>query len=153
MTKYPTTRGNNAIAQDNPTGGSTYINNYRPQSPNLIFNYPWSPTATPPSSYKDFSITQLFYTTNRFHDLLYSFGFNEAAGNFQVNNGNKGGRGNDFAIVNAQDGSGTNNANFATPPDGSPGRMRMYNWTTARPNRDGCLEAGIVIHEYAHGRK
>ncbi|KAF3896980.1 Extracellular metalloproteinase MEP [Trichophyton interdigitale] len=151
MTKYPTTRGNNAIAQDNPTGGSTYINNYRPQSPNLIFNYPWSPTATPPSSYKDFSITQLFYTTNRFHDLLYSFGFNEAAGNFQVNNGNKGGRGNDFAIVNAQDGSGTNNANFATPPDGSPGRMRMYNWTTARPNRDGCLEAGIVIHEYAHG--
>ncbi|DAA78959.1 TPA_exp: putative extracellular metalloproteinase 3 (Fungalysin MEP3) [Trichophyton benhamiae CBS 112371] len=151
MTKYPTTRGNNAIAQDNPTGGSTYINNYRPQSPNLIFSYPWSPTATPPSSYKDFSITQLFYTTNRYHDLLYSFGFNEAAGNFQVNNGNKGGKGNDFAIVNAQDGSGTNNANFATPPDGSPGRMRMYNWTTARPNRDGCLEAGIVIHEYTHG--
>nr|BAD01605.1 metalloprotease [Nannizzia gypsea] len=150
-TKYPTTRGNNAIAQDNPTGGSQYLNNYRPQSPNLIFSYPWSATATPPSSYKDFSITQLFYTTNRFHDLLYSFGFNEAAGNFQVNNGNKGGRGNDFAIVNAQDGSGTNNANFATPPDGSPGRMRMYNWTTARPNRDGCLEAGIVIHEYAHG--
>ncbi|OAL72149.1 extracellular metalloproteinase 3 [Trichophyton violaceum] len=151
MSKYPTTRGNNAIAQDNPTGGSTYINNYRPQSPNLIFSYPWSPTATPPSSYKDFSITQLFYTTNRYHDLLYSFGFNEAAGNFQVNNGNKGGKGNDFAIVNAQDGSGTNNANFATPPDGSPGRMRMYNWTTARPNRDGCLEAGIVIHEYTHG--
>ncbi|KAF3484258.1 extracellular elastinolytic metalloproteinase [Arthroderma uncinatum] len=149
--KYPTTRGNNAIAQDNPTGGSGYLNNYRPQSANLIFKYPYSSTMTPPSSYKDFSITQLFYTTNKFHDLLYSFGFNEAAGNFQVNNGNKGGRGNDFAIVNAQDGSGTNNANFATPPDGSPGRMRMYNWTTARPNRDGCLEAGIVIHEYAHG--
>nr|AJD23140.1 metalloprotease Mep3 [Onygena corvina] len=149
--KYPTTRGNNAIAQDNPSGQSGYLNNYRPNSPNLIFRYPWSPSMTPPTSYKDFSITQLFYTTNKFHDLLYSFGFNEAAGNFQVNNGNKGGRGNDFAIVNAQDGSGTNNANFATPPDGQPGRMRMYNWTTAQPARDGCLEAGIVIHEYAHG--
>ncbi|KAK2867928.1 ammonium permease mep3 [Arthroderma sp. PD_2] len=151
--KYPTTRGNNAIAQDNPTGGREYLNNYRPQSANLIFRYPYSETATPPSSYKDASITQLFYTTNKFHDLLYSFGFDEAAGNFQINNSNKGGRGNDFAIINAQDGSGTNNANFATPPDGSPGRMRMYNWTTARPNRDGCFEAGIVIHEYAHGRK
>lgn len=48
---------------------------------------------------------------------------------------------------------GTNNANFATPVDGSNGRMRMYIWTTANPERDGDLEAGIVIHEYTHGCK
>lgn len=48
---------------------------------------------------------------------------------------------------------GTNNANFATPVDGSSGRMRMYIWTTANPKRDGDLEAGIVIHEYTHGCK
>lgn len=29
--------------------------------------------------------------------------------------------------------------------------MRMYVWTESIPHRDGDLEAGIVIHEYAHG--
>lgn len=42
-------------------------------------------------------------------------------------------------------------ANFATPPDGSRPRMRMYYWTGGQPYRDGDFEAGIVIHEYAHG--
>jgi extracellular elastinolytic metalloproteinase len=28
---------------------------------------------------------------------------------------------------------------------------RMYIWTETDPSRDGDLEAGIVIHEYAHG--
>lgn len=27
----------------------------------------------------------------------------------------------------------------------------MYIWTETDPTRDGDLEAGIVIHEYAHG--
>jgi extracellular elastinolytic metalloproteinase len=63
----------------------------------------------------------------------------------------KGGRGGDPVIANAQDGSGYNNANFMTPPDGQAPRMRMYVWDTASPYRDGDLEAGIVIHEYSHG--
>ncbi|KAM5431755.1 ammonium transporter [Microsporum ferrugineum] len=147
---YTVTRGNNVAAQDNPSGGSQWENNYRPDSPQLSFVYDYSDQMEP-EDYKDFAITQLFYTTNTFHDVLYSLGFTEEAGNFQVNNGNKGGKGNDFAICNAQDGSGTNNANFATPPDGQPGRMRMYTWTTSKPKRDGDLEAGIVIHEYTHG--
>ncbi|EFE45143.1 hypothetical protein TRV_00081 [Trichophyton verrucosum HKI 0517] len=148
---YPTTRGNNAIAQENPTGHPEYENNYRPKSPLFIFKYPYSPAMTPPSSYRDASITQLFYTTNVYHDVLYILGFNEKAGNFQINNWNKGGVGGDFAILNSQDGSGVNNANFATPPDGQPGRMRMYTWNASTPERDGCFEAGIVIHEYTHG--
>jgi len=40
---------------------------------------------------------------------------------------------------------------FFTPVDGARPRMRMYIWNTATPNRDGDLEQGIVIHEYAHG--
>ncbi len=32
---YNTTRGNNGIAQTNPSGGSAYLNNYRPTSANL----------------------------------------------------------------------------------------------------------------------
>ncbi|CAE6455386.1 unnamed protein product [Rhizoctonia solani] len=51
----------------------------------------------------------------------------------------------------ATDGSGYNNANFMTPPDGQNGRCRMYIWNTASPYRDGDLEAGIVIHELTHG--
>lgn len=29
--------------------------------------------------------------------------------------------------------------------------MRMYVWDIESPARDGDLEAGIIIHEYAHG--
>jgi len=79
------------------------------------------------------------------------YGFNERSGNFQQNNFGKGGRGGDAVIANAQDGAGYNNANFATPPDGYPGKMRMYVWNTAEPYRDGDLENGIITHEYAHG--
>jgi extracellular elastinolytic metalloproteinase len=150
---YTTTRGNNGIAQDNPRGSREYIDNYRPESPDLKFEYPISENRTPPSSYINASITQLFYTVNTYHDLLYTLGFNEKAGNFQWNNRGLGGRDKDYVIMNAQDGSGTNNANFATPPDGQPGRMRMYIFTQSRPYRDGAFEAGIVIHEYTHGCK
>lgn len=150
---YTTTRGNNGIAQVNPTGGSAYLNNYRPNSPERKFEYKYSTELTKKEDYWDASITQLYYTANKYHDLLYTLGFNEPAGNFQTNNNGKGGAGNDFVILNAQDGSGTNNANFATPADGSPGRMRMYMWNKSTPNRDCSFEAGVVIHEYSHGRK
>jgi extracellular elastinolytic metalloproteinase len=150
-TNYTTTRGNNGIAQTNPSGGSSYLNNYRPDAPNLKFEYDYSPSMSNPSDYVAASVTQLFYTANKYHDLLYALGFTEKAGNFEVNNHGQGGVGNDFVILNAQDGSGTNNANFATPPDGQSGRMRMYLWTVTSPRRDCAFEAGVIIHEYTHG--
>jgi len=93
----------------------------------------------------------LFYTSNMVHDLYYRYGFDEVAGNFQQHHFGRGGEENDAVIANAQDGSGYNNANFMTPPDGQNGRCRMYLWNTASPYRDGDLEAGIVIHELSHG--
>lgn len=54
-------------------------------------------------------------------------------------------------LISVQDPSGTNNANFVTPPDGQPGQMRMFIWTIATPPRDGALENDIVVHEYTHG--
>ena len=62
------------------------------------------------------------------HDLTYQYGFDEPAGNFQTNNYGNGGLGNDAVKAEAQDGSGLNNANFATPPDGSQPRMQMFRW-------------------------
>ena len=72
------------------------------------------------------AITQLFYDNNFFHDWYYDSGFDEPSGNGQTNNLGRGGLGGDALLAEAQDYSGTNNANMATPPDGSPGRMQMY---------------------------
>ncbi|KAH9925170.1 Fungalysin metallopeptidase-domain-containing protein [Fomitopsis serialis] len=85
------------------------------------------------------------------HDLYYRYGFDEVSGNFQQHNFGRGGEENDGVIANAQDGSGYNNANFMTPPDGQNGRCRMHLWNTANPYRDGDLEAGIAIHELSRG--
>lgn len=97
------------------------------------------------------AVQNLFYLNNVVHDRLYRHGFNEAAGNFQLNNFGLGGLGNDRVNAEAQDGSGVNNANFATPADGSSPRMQMYIWNLTTPNRDGDLDSDIVWHEYGHG--
>ncbi|KAJ1959733.1 hypothetical protein GGI12_004181 [Dipsacomyces acuminosporus] len=145
-----TTVGNNVWAQDNPTGGNDWQNNHRPKAPGNVFNYELDLTKQP-STYIDAAITQLFYSVNTMHDLSFLYGFTEAAGNFQDTNFSTEGLGGDGVIANAQDGSGKNNANFATPPDGQRPRMRMYIWDRTNPNRDGDLDQGIVAHEYTHG--
>jgi len=154
-----TTWGNNVFAQENWEGQNSYINNGRPDAgKNKVFDYKYDPKVTDggdaqeeAQKYINASVTQLFYTTNMVHDLYYRYGFDEVSGNFQQYNFDRGGKGNDAVIANAQDGSGYNNANFMTPPDGQNGRMRMYLWNTANPYRDGDFEAGIVVHELSHG--
>jgi extracellular elastinolytic metalloproteinase len=151
IVSYNGTIGNNVFAQNNPTGGDKYLKNYRPdggKGHQFVFPIDF---AKEPDSYADAAITNLFYYNNVLHDLFYLYGFDEKSGNFQDSNFQKGGKGNDAVIANAQDGSGKNNANFATPPDGQHARMRMYVWNQASPQRDGDLESGIIIHEYAHG--
>ncbi|CAK5263637.1 unnamed protein product [Mycena citricolor] len=153
------TWGNNVFAQENWEGQNAYVNNFRPDAGvGKSFDYKYNPQETPSSDaleeaqkYINATVAQLFYTNNMIHDLYYRYGFDEVSGNFQQYNFGRGGQGNDAVIANAQDGSGFNNANFMTPPDGQNGRMRMYVWNTAIPYRDGDFEAGIVIHEYSHG--
>ena len=76
------------------------------------------------------AVTNLFYMVNYLHDWFYDAGFNEAAGNAQTNNFGRGGFAGDNIIAEAQDYSGTNNANMNTPPDGTRPRMRMYFWSS-----------------------
>jgi large repetitive protein len=73
-------------------------------------------------------ITQLFFDINWLHDWFYDHGFTEKDGNAQTNNFSRGGAGNDSIRGEAQDGSGTNNANMAVPSDGARPRMQMYVW-------------------------
>ena len=151
-TTVSSTVGNNVVAHEDWEGRNNFLDNYRPVNDSMSFVYEYGePDGLAPKEYIDFVVTQLFYTCNKYHDLLYRYGFDEVSGNFQMHNFEKGGRGGDPVIANAQDGSGYNNANFMTPPDGQAPRMRMYIWDTASPYRDGDLEAGIVIHEYSHG--
>ena len=148
---YSTTIGNNAVAHENFDGGEKWRNNHRPSAnADLFFEYAVD-FDREPETYIDAAITNLFYWNNVLHDLFYVYGFDEVAGNFQEYNFEKGGRDGDPVIANAQDGSGYNNANFATPPDGKHGKMRMYVWDSVEPMRDGDLEGDIVIHEYSHG--
>ena len=73
----------------------------------------------------------------RYSCLLFSirYGFTEKSSNFQTNNFGKGGKGNDRITVSVQDKAGMDNADFATPPDGQSGHMRMFLWdyTNVRP--------------------
>ena len=71
----------------------------------------------------------LFFLNNRLHDELLRHGFTEAAGNFQETNFTADGQDSDGVLAEVQDGSGTDNANFATPTDGSNPRMQMFLWT------------------------
>jgi hypothetical protein len=123
----------------------------RPQgNPNRTFNFPLD-LGQAPTVYGNASVVNLFYWNNVCHDRLYEVGFTEAAGNFQRNNFGRGGAGNDPVSADGQDGGGVNNANFSTPPDGFPGRMQMYLFDGPSPDRDGSLDAEIMIHEYGHG--
>ncbi len=147
--EYTITRGNNVLAQEDANG-----NNGTGYSPNggasLDFDYTIDLTQQP-ATYQDAAITNLFYWNNLMHDVWYQYGFDEVSGNFQQNNYGRGGAGADYVLADAQDGSGTNNANFGTPPDGSSPRMQMFLWTQTNPKRDGDFDAGIIAHEYGHG--
>ena len=74
------------------------------------------------------AVQNLFYLNNVIHDTLFRHGFSEAAGNFQEQNFTGTGEDSDSVNAEAQDGSGTDNANFATPVEGQNPRMQMFLW-------------------------
>lgn len=144
------TRGNNVDAHTDANADDE-PDLPRPQgAPFRVFDPPLDLTQAPGQS-ADAAVVQLFYWCNWAHDRLYELGFDEAAGNFQKDNVGRGGRGGDALIADALDGSGVNNANFTPSPDGEPGRIQMFVWTGPDPDRDGALDAEVVLHEYVHG--
>ena len=124
------TRGNNVNAYLDRNGDNVNDGNQPDGGKDLIFDFPFDQSKEPPD-YTKAAVTNLFYVNNMMHDILYGFGFDEKAGSFQVNNYGKGGQGNDAVNAEAQDGSGTNNANFLTMADGTPGRMQMFLWSSS----------------------
>lgn len=156
VTDYTITRGNNVWAQEdrnnnNGTGTpATSTTSPDPLTFNFTPNFTVVPTQTTPVQNQQFNTTNLFYWNNIVHDLTYQYGFDEVSGNFQETNLGRGGQGSDAVNADAQDGGGTNNANFSTPADGGNPRMQMYLWNGS-PQKDGDVDNGIIVHEYAHG--
>lgn len=139
---FTITRGNNVHAQDDTDG-----NNGTGTSPDggatLLFDYAYPGTSVAADTYLDAATTNLFYMNNIMHDVWYHYGFDEPNGNFQQNNYGNGGTTSffgDYVQADAQDGSGTNNANFSTPSDGNRPRMQMYLWDV------GPLPKNLVIN-------
>ena len=148
------TVGNNTDAYDDRTstasGSGSGVNSERAfGDTGLVFNDPFNTDVTAAGTNGSIfaAVTNLFYWANIIHDVSYLYGFDEAAGNFQENNYGNGGIGGDSVRSEAQDGSGTCNANFSTPADGSKGRMQMY----VCNSRDGDFDNGVIAHEYGHG--
>lgn len=141
--EYTITRGNNVFAMEDVNGNNG--TGYSPSSGGSnVFDYSLN-LSQQPINYQDAAITNLFYMNNIMHDVWYHYGFDEASGNFQSNNYGNGGAQNDYVNADAQDGSGTNNANFSTPADGSKPRMQMYLWTaTAQPLLTINSPAGVA---------
>ncbi|MDD5151579.1 MAG: T9SS-dependent M36 family metallopeptidase [Flavobacterium sp.] len=136
--KYTFTRGNNVFVQEDANGDDgTGIS---PDGGTLLnFDFPYGGQTLQPTAYTSAASTNLFYMANIMHDVWYQYGFNEASGNFQKNNYGRGGStSEDYVLADSQDGysqsSATlNNANFATPNDGTSPRVQMYLWTYGAP--------------------
>ena len=147
------TSGNNVFAYEDRDGNG--IPGFSPDGgPNLIFDHPIDLAIENPVMYTDVAVTNLFYMNNIIHDVLYQYGFDEVAGNFQENNYGNGGAGSDPVNAEAQSGADIGNANNAfmgTPPDGFNPTMMMFEFTFTNPRRDSDLDNGIIQHEYGHG--
>lgn len=151
---YTNTRGNNVWAKDDIANDNETTIGYSPSSATLEFNFPYTHSTGTAATNLSAAVTNLFYWNNVMHDVLWRYGFDEPSGNFQTNNQGRGGQGNDFVYADAQDGSGTNNANFQTPTDGGNGRMQMYIWSnggTPTYTPDSDFDNGVIAHEYGHG--
>ncbi len=136
---YADLAGNNSVGS-RPNGGAS-----------RVFDFPYNDTQAP-GQWTNAAVTQMFYWANRYHDRLYSLGFNEVAGNFQTSNLGLGGIANDAILAEGQDGSFFNNANWnSTGEDGSSARMQMFLFDGPTPDRDGTVEGDVVVHELTHG--
>ena len=105
--------------------------------------------------------TSLFFSINFVHDFFYDLGFDEAAGNFQVDNFGRGGAGGDpvFALARAD---GRNNAYYSHAVDGTSPTIAFFLWDgtgcwsqdvdgDGTVDIDGTHDTDVIIHEFHHG--
>ncbi|MEZ5008235.1 MAG: T9SS-dependent M36 family metallopeptidase [Chitinophagales bacterium] len=151
--EYTITRGNNVYAYEDADNNDNP--GYSPEGgTGLLFDFPFT-FDTAPLNNQDAALTNLFYMSNIVHDVMYNYGFDEQAGNFQANNYGNGGQGGDHVRAEGLDGSGFNNANFFTPRDGQNPTMQMYLWNGVSKNlyinAPGNLAGGYITADAQFG--
>lgn len=125
------------VSVNTPAGGlavpppvNSCLQGVEPRAPTTganTFDYPIEADGDPATdNARNAAIVNLFYMNNWLHDWWYNHGFDEVAGNAQDDNYDRGGADGDRLLAHAQDGSGRNNANMATPSDGSSPVMQQY---------------------------
>ncbi|MGW2159441.1 M36 family metallopeptidase [Nonomuraea sp. NPDC001699] len=167
-----TSAGNATRTYENRANGDPFTVGTRANapSPDRRYVYPWRNTwnrakcdpATfdqPGEADLEAAIANLNVMHNRMHDWSYRLGFTESAWNMQVDNGDRGGLGNDPEQGNAQAGarvsSVRDNANQITGPDGVAPITNMYLWQPIAgsfysPCVDGDYDMSVIGHEYTH---
>ncbi len=157
------TAGNNVIAGTNHLA-DFFVDPPRTVSANRDFSFPLElgENAPNPLAFQDAITTNLFYWMNRAHDLFYSIGFNEAAGNYQADNLGRGGVGGDPIYAYSQFGAADisfadfSNAFYTTRrggEDGAQSMVAMFISQSELPRffTDGSLDSFVMLHEYTHG--
>jgi hypothetical protein len=141
-----TTDGNNAFAYADvvPPQGFSDGDISVPMTSDGVFDYQLTndEVTTTPNNINA-AIVNLFVMNNFLHDYYYDFGFDEASGNAQQDNFGRGGVDGDQLFVEAQDFSGLNNANMATPADGANPRMQQFLWNS-KDALDG-VDFGVIV--------
>ncbi|MEM9546867.1 MAG: M36 family metallopeptidase [Bacteroidota bacterium] len=130
--EFNITRGNNVHAYLDKTGSNFSMGDEPNGGDDLIFDFPYDPNNQPDQNEQTATVN-LFYMCNMIHDISKRLGFDEQAGNFQLNNYGNGGSGNDHILAEVADGfesdpPNLNNANYSIVPDGISGRIQMFMW-------------------------
>jgi len=115
---------------------------------------------------KNVTLTTMFYIGNMLHDIYYNLGFDEKKGNFQENNFEKGGKGNDAMILRAYIDECTEEqkrkdelCDYPYPyttasVDGIPPAIFLPKVDNMRGKGGGRVSSGVInhvlIHEYTH---
>ena len=151
---FTITRGNNVHAYTDRDASNDADPGSEPDGgAGLTFDFPIDLNEHP-QNYVDAALTNYFRWCNITHDLFYLYGFDEEAGNFQVNNYGRGGVGGDDVRCESMDGSFQSNANFSTPAaDGGRPRMQTaIEFGSGLPNAvtvDSGPAAGTYLAHYA----
>jgi hypothetical protein len=164
-----TTTSNNVIAREDRDGDNETTLGFQPtalatENFNFVLDLTMEPEVEDGTvDNQSSAIVNLFYTNNWLHDVLYVYGFDEAAANFQTNNFGMNDAGNgDPVRADAQDkadlindpddGDNLCNANFnGCQADGNNPRMQMFVCDRTTPLLDGDLDNSVIAHEYGHG--
>ncbi|MFT5885996.1 MAG: hypothetical protein ACI9IP_002460 [Arcticibacterium sp.] len=150
---YDYTKGNNVVAyQDTANDNTAVLSDFAPSSTDFIFDYSYTQGLKNGEVNQNAAITNLFYWNNLLHDVLWKYGFDEPAGNFQNDNLERGGAGGDAIFAEAQDGNFVNDASISTASDGGTVRMQISlrdDGIVYDP--DGSFDNGVITHLYGSG--